>query len=193
MYTIEEKTNVQLLSTVLGVAEERLNMYELSEILKAPQSIAQFEDNEKEKIYALREITKRLMTESSKGKKTIIGPQSVAEILMPMLRYEIKEHFVVIILDTKNQVLAISTISIGSLNASIVHPREVFIEVLKYPSSSIILAHNHPSGNPNPSKEDLIVTKRLAGAGKILDIEVIDHIIIGDNKYLSMKSEGYMK
>ncbi|HZJ76664.1 MAG TPA: JAB domain-containing protein, partial [Oscillospiraceae bacterium] len=92
-------------------------------------------------------------------------------------------------LNTKNNVIAIENISVGSLNASIVHPREVFNIAIRRSSSAIILAHNHPSGDPNPSTEDVNITKRLIEAGSIIGINVLDHIIIGDGIYFSMKEE----
>lgn len=95
-------------------------------------------------------------------------------------------------LNTKNQVLHKQTIFIGSLNASIVHPREVFKEALRRSAASIICFHNHPSGDPTPSREDIEVTKRLAECGKIIGIEILDHLIIGDQKYISLKEKGYL-
>lgn len=92
----------------------------------------------------------------------------------------------------KNQVLHKQTIFIGSLNASIVHPREVFKEAFRRSAASIICIHNHPSGDPTPSREDIEVTKRLAESGKIIGIDVLDHLIIGENKFVSLKEKGYL-
>ena len=94
--------------------------------------------------------------------------------------------------EPKNKIIATTTISIGSLSASVVHPREVFAEAIKYPCASIILVHNHPSGDPTPSREDIAVTERLVKAGKVMDIPVLDHIIIGNKKYCSLKEKGNM-
>uniref|UniRef100_UPI000E341953 RadC family protein n=2 Tax=Aeribacillus TaxID=1055323 RepID=UPI000E341953 len=95
-------------------------------------------------------------------------------------------------LNTKNQVLHKQTIFIGSLNTSIVHPREVFKEALKCSAASFICIHNHPSGDPSPSKEDIEVTRRLSECGKLIGIELLDHIIIGERKYVSLKEKGYL-
>lgn len=95
-------------------------------------------------------------------------------------------------MDTKNTVIHRQTIFIGSLNASIVHPREVFREAVRRSAASIICAHNHPSGNPSPSQEDIQVTKRLCEAGKLVGIEILDHLVIGDRKYVSLKEKGYV-
>lgn len=92
----------------------------------------------------------------------------------------------------KNYILATPTISVGSLTASVVHPREVISEALKYPCASIILVHNHPSGSPEPSREDIAVTKRIQNAGNVLDIPVLDHIIIGEHTFTSLKEKGLM-
>lgn len=102
-----------------------------------------------------------------------------------------REYFVVMCLDVKNQPTAINICHIGSLNASIVHPREVMKTAILSNSSSILVCHNHPSGQPEPSPEDIDVTKRLAEAGKIIGIELIDHLIIGDGRYISLKDKGY--
>lgn len=103
-----------------------------------------------------------------------------------------KEHFKAILLNTKNHVISIEDISIGSLNSSIVHPREVFKPAIKRSSASVILVHNHPSGDPTPSREDIEVTSRLVNAGNVLGIAVLDHVIIGNNSILSLKEQGLM-
>nr|WP_017726789.1 DNA repair protein RadC [Halalkalibacterium ligniniphilum] len=100
--------------------------------------------------------------------------------------------FTCLYLNTKNQVLHRQTIFVGSLNASIVHPREVFKEAFRRSAASLICLHNHPSGDPSPSREDIEVTKRLCEAGKIIGIELLDHVIIGDRKYISLKEKGYL-
>jgi DNA repair protein RadC len=100
--------------------------------------------------------------------------------------------FKVINLNTKNEVIVIEAVSVGSLNSSIVHPREVFKQPIKRSAASLILVHNHPSGDTTPSREDMEITKRLYEAGSLLGIEIIDHLIIGQNNYLSMKEKGYI-
>jgi len=119
----------------------------------------------------------------------IKSPDDVSNLLMEEMRYLNKEMFNILLLNTKHDVIAIENISIGSLNASIVHPREVFNRAIKRSSSAIILAHNHPSGDPKPSGEDINITKRLIEAGTIIGINVLDHIIIGDGVYFSMKEQ----
>src|SRR4029434_9928578 len=104
-----------------------------------------------------------------------------------------REHFVILLLDQKNQVIGLNTVSIGSLTASVVHPREVFKPAILSNASSILLCHNHPSGDPLPSQEDRALTVRLFQAGKLLGIDVLDHIIVGEGKYFSFADEGLLE
>src|SRR5690606_19298468 len=100
-----------------------------------------------------------------------------------------KEHFIILILDTKNNIIKEELVSIGSLNMTVVHPREVFKQAIKESANAIILVHNHPSGDPNPSKEDKKLTKILTESGELLNIQILDHIIIGKNAYYSFNYE----
>jgi len=119
------------------------------------------------------------------------SPEEVYRLLKPMAKLD-REHFVVLHLDGKNSVIAKETVSIGSLNQSIVHPREVFKAAIINSSASLIFAHNHPSGDPAPSKQDREITRRLREAGSIIGIEVLDHIIIGNSRYFSMVEAGIL-
>jgi DNA repair protein RadC len=141
-------------------------------------------------IAAAVEIGKRLASLLPGERPAIRSPLDAANYMMAKLRYEVKEHFIVILLSTKNHIIATPTISVGTLNASLVHPRELFKEAINYSAASVILVHNHPSGDPTPSKEDIELTQKLVKAGKLLDISVLDHVIIGDNKYVSLKEKG---
>lgn len=143
-------------------------------------------------VQACIELGKRLVRTSQPDKVTIHSPQDVADLMMEELRYLQKEHFVCLFLNTKNHVIGQETLSIGSLNASIVHPREVFLAAIKRSSASIICVHNHPSGDPTPSPEDIQITRRLVEAGEIVGIEVLDHVIIGDLTSISLKERGYL-
>lgn len=117
----------------------------------------------------------------------IANPWDIHEFYREEMRYLKKEHFRAVFLDTKNQIIGDETISIGTLNSSLVHPREVFKTAIKKSCCRIILMHNHPSGDTNPSEEDMMITKRLIECGMLLGIEVIDHLIIGDGGYFSFK------
>jgi DNA repair protein RadC len=142
-------------------------------------------------VKAALEIGRRLAKQKIGFKPTIHSPVDAAKLLVREMNYLDREHFKVINLNTKSQVLGIDNISIGSLNASLVHPREVFKQAIKRSTARLILVHNHPSGDPQPSREDLALTKRLCEAGELLGIPVLDHIILGNNNYLSMKEEEY--
>jgi DNA repair protein RadC len=134
------------------------------------------------------EIGKRSKLEKFE-KKQILSSKDASIVLEDNLRGLCKEHFIILMLNTKNFLLGVETISIGSLNSSIVHPRELFKSAINKSAAAIILAHNHPSGDATPSREDIEVTKRIKSGGQLLGIDVIDHIIIGDNSYYSFKEE----
>ncbi|SFS97504.1 DNA repair protein RadC [Paenibacillus sp. 453mf] len=138
------------------------------------------------------ELGQRVMQTRLAERPVIRSPRDAADLLMEQLRYLQKEHFVCLFLNTKNHVISQETLSMGSLNASIVHPREVFRAAMKCSSASIVCAHNHPSGDPAPSPEDIQLTRRLVKAGEIVGIDVLDHIVIGDGKYASLKEQGFI-
>ena len=141
-------------------------------------------------ILAAIEIGKRINYLDALDKVKINEPSTIANLYMDEMRYLQKEHFRVVLLDTKNQIIVAEEISVGTLNASIVHPRDVFKAAIKRNANSIILIHNHPSGDPTPSNEDINITNRLLEAGNLIGIRVLDHIIIGDNKYISFKEKN---
>lgn len=143
-------------------------------------------------ILAAVELGRRIFSMETEELPTVRSPKDAASIFLSTLRYQQKEHFLVAHLNTKNQVLAVETISIGTLNASLVHPRELFKTAVRRSSASLILAHNHPSGDPKPSTEDLQLTRRLQQAGELMGIEVLDHLIIGGDQFISLKEKGFM-
>ncbi|MCK1991710.1 JAB domain-containing protein [Peribacillus muralis] len=143
-------------------------------------------------ILASVELGRRMNQLNDQDRYVIRSPEDGANYCMEEMRFLSQEHFVCLYLNTKNQVLQKTTVFIGSLNASIVHPREVFKEAFRRSAASIICLHNHPSGDPTPSREDIEVTKRLVECGRIIGIEVLDHIIIGEHKYVSLKEKGYL-
>lgn len=143
-------------------------------------------------IKAALELSKRVATSDGAIRHVIRNAEDANNLLMEEMRYLRKEVFKTILLDTKNQVIKIVDISMGSLNSSIVHPREVFSEAVKCGSNSVIFVHNHPSGDPAPSPEDLQTTQRLVNAGNILGIKVLDHIIVGDGRFISFKERDFL-
>ncbi|MGE5557113.1 MAG: RadC family protein [Bacillota bacterium] len=136
------------------------------------------------------ELGMRLSRYFEKERYMIGNPRDAAALITSRLSGLDKEHFQVMYLNVKNQVLAQDVVSIGHLHASLVHPRELFKGAIRHSAAGVILAHNHPSGDPKPSPDDLLLTKRLAEAGEIIGIRVLDHIIVGDQKYVSLKEEG---
>ena len=120
----------------------------------------------------------------------IMGPGDVATPLLAYISQEPQEHFVVVLLDTKNGVIGMNTVSVGSVAAVVIRAAEVFRPALLLNASTIIIAHNHPSGDPSPSPDDIRITEILVEAGKLLEIPVLDHIVVGDGKYISMKERG---
>ena len=143
-------------------------------------------------LLAAIELGKRITLKEHDSRYTIRSPEDAAKLLIPEMSSLQQEHFVTLFLNTKNQVIHKQTIFIGSLNASIVHPREIFREAVKRSAACILCAHNHPSGSTAPSSEDIDVTNRLLEAGEIIGIELVDHIIIGEDSFLSLKERGYL-
>lgn len=185
--------------SALGLAEELLSSFHEAGIAgfvgKSPEELAEIKGVGKVKaatILAAVELGRRTYEQGTAQRTVIKTPEDAAAYAMPKLRYERREHFSVLLLNTKNQVLGMHVVSVGSLTASIVHPREVFHEAISHSAASMILFHNHPSGDPSPSREDLSVTQRLVKVGRIMDVPVVDHIIIGDNRFISMKKEGML-
>ena len=185
--------------SVLRVSEEVLAHYKdrgISGIVHmAPAELSQINGVGLAKaasIMAAVELGRRLSQAAAARIEVVHGPEDAAHYAMPRFRFEQREHFAVLLLNTKNHILGMPEISVGSLSASVVHPREVFREAINYAAAAMILLHHHPSGDPSPSREDIAVTSRLVKAGKIMDIEVLDHIILGDQRFLSLKEKGFL-
>ena len=160
--------------------------------LKSLQEINGIGPAKSARIFAAMELSKRISKILSKQKFDVNSPSSIANLFMEELRYKKKEVVKVLLLDTKNNIISDLLVSEGSLNASIVHPREVYVEAVKRSANKIIVVHNHPSGDPSPSNEDIKITKRLYDSGEILGIELLDHVIIGDGNYCSLRELNYI-
>ena len=143
-------------------------------------------------LHAAFEIGKRICDSESQTEVSLNSPADVAKELRD-IRSAKKEHFILLLLNARNHLIKKETVSIGTLSASLVHPREVFEPAIRYNSAAVIVAHNHPSGDPTPSDADIKITAQLIQAGTILGIEVLDHVILARQRYLSMKAEGYIK
>jgi len=143
-------------------------------------------------IKAIYELSQRLSRYPGTKGRFIKCPQDLYDLLMLEMRFLKKEVFKAILLNTKNRILEVIDVSIGSLNSSIVHPREVYACAVKTAASGICFVHNHPSGDPEPSREDVETTQRLKSAGDVLGIKVLDHLVIGDGRYVSFKEQGLL-
>lgn len=141
---------------------------------------------------AIAELSNRIAKTTRTQNLRLSSASSVASYYMEQLRHESKENIMICMLDTKCNFLADEVISIGTVNASLVSSREVFLVAMKYKAVQIILLHNHPSGSPEPSQDDINVTKKIRSCGELLGIQLVDHIIIGDNKYYSFNEKGLM-
>ncbi|OZU89064.1 DNA repair protein RadC [Virgibacillus indicus] len=193
-------SNHDVLSVILGPSAntdivQKLSDYPLNNLVDMTIEEIKGEGlthNQALTLHAAFLLSKRCRTGDKNHKYTIRSPEDAADYMMEEMRHLKQEHFVAVYLDTKNQVIHKKIVFIGSLNASIVHPRELFREAVKRSAASIIALHNHPSGSPTPSQEDIHVTRRLVESGKMIGIEILDHIIIGDRKFVSLKEKGYL-
>lgn len=143
-------------------------------------------------ILALIELSTRLHTLEPDHMASLNTADDVFNLLVASLKDLDREHFIALLLDNRHRLLEIETISIGSLDASIVHPRELFKSCVRRSAAGVVVVHNHPSGDPRPSLEDKLVTKRLIEGGKLLGIKILDHVIIGGNSFYSMKEHGLL-
>jgi DNA repair protein RadC len=144
-------------------------------------------------IKAALELSRRLEADASEKPRAILkSPEDVAAEVRSQLKGKKKEHFLVLCLDTRNRLIDCKLVSMGSLDTSVVHPREVFKEAISSCAASVIFAHNHPSGDPEPSKEDVELTRRLVKAGEIVGIDVLDHIIVCDEGFISLKARNLL-
>ncbi len=203
---VDSLSDEELIAIIIGIGSKKHNAVELGsnilDLIKSQVNHMDISVNElmtldgvgmskASKIVAAFEISNRLNTRKSLDNCIIDGPSSVASIFMEELRNKLKECFYILLLNTKNKIISKEFISEGTLNSSLVHPREVFKPAIKKSANSIILIHNHPSDDLTPSRDDILITKRLDETGKIVGITVLDHIIIGDGQFLSLKEEKY--
>ena len=193
-------SDVELVAILLGSGSRTLTAIELARELLGEQGLRVLVESSVEdlaeqpgigmakacSLKSAAEIARRLSSRRQ-SRARIKSPGDVGQLLMEDMRYLDREHFRVILLNSKNQVLGIESVAVGSLNSAIVHPREIFKLPVKRSAAAVILVHNHPSGDPTPSQEDVEVTRRLVEVGNLLGIEVLDHIVIGDNCYLSLR------
>lgn len=143
-------------------------------------------------ILCLSELAKRLAKATAGEGLNFSSPESVARYYMEDMRHKKQEYMKLLLFNTRTKLIGETDISKGTVNASLVSPRELFIEALQKNAVSIILLHNHPSGDPTPSREDVLITRKIRDAGELIGIELLDHIILGDNKYISLSEKGFL-
>jgi DNA repair protein RadC len=144
-------------------------------------------------VIAAIELGRRTLVRDMSERPRLLTPRQVAEYLLPEYGSNAVEQFGILMLDSKNRVLRIKLLSVGSLNSTVVHPREVFREAAAAAAAAIILFHNHPSGDPSPSRDDFQLTDRMLVAGEIMGIDVLDHLILADQTYYSMTESGHIQ
>lgn len=188
-YGMDIYSDAELFSIVTGVPANNFQQ-SLEKVFVNPMSVDGIGKKLALKLRAVRELAKRMYQKPNADIKVVHGPEDAAHFAMPYFKNEVVEHFAVILLNTKHHILGLRDVSIGSLSATVVHPREVFRTAVIDATAAIILIHNHPSGDPTPSKEDIQITNQLVNCGKMIEIPVIDHIIIGGTNYVSIKEKG---
>ena len=180
---------------VIEIASQILTKYSKKRLLQMTYQdlvkISGIDSAKATTLLAAFELSKRAMEVNDTNLPTIVTPKDVVAQLTD-LRHNKKEHFIALYLNARNQLVHKETISMGTLNANLVHPREVFEPALKHSAAGIMVAHNHPSGDPKPSEDDLEITKRLTEAGKMMGVELLDHVIIATNNHFSFKEERLM-
>ncbi|MEW6398199.1 MAG: DNA repair protein RadC [Bacillota bacterium] len=196
----------ELLAVVLGSGSEGLSALGLARALLeeagsslsglaclSPQDLARWRGMGPAKVarvLATVELARRLWAEEVGPRPVVRNAQDLAALVLPRLRYLDREHLLVVMVDASNRVVGVETVSVGDLTSSIAHPREVFKPCIRRNAAAVALAHNHPSGDPRPSQDDVLVTERLVEAGKLLGIEVLDHVILSDDSYISLRQTG---
>ena len=198
---LSNNNDAELLSIILGIKPETIkeavaeynsvpnfiNNYSVEDILK----IKGLGKGTITKLEALWELYNRFSINKKLEKNYIISkPEDIYDLVKDDMKYFEQEHFRILMLNTKNIVINIKDIFIGASNSSVIETRKVFKEALKYNAKNITICHNHPSGDPDPSKEDINISLRIKEAGKIIGIDLLDHIIIGDNRFISLKYKG---
>lgn len=185
-------SNHELLSLATSISPDIL-VGGFHEILDCPSMLKGIGRKKELAVLAVKELVRRLMKEDAQEVKIIHGPEDVARYARHHFWQEQKERFAILLLNTKNHIIGLKDISVGSLMASIVHPREVFEAAVLHHAAAIILLHNHPSGDPTPSREDIKVTERLVKASNVMDIPILDHIILGNGQFVSMKEKDLLQ
>lgn len=209
-YGAEQLTDQELLAVILRSGTKNCTSLELAEkiyslhpvhtgILALPyltyESLIKLKGVGRVKavqILCIVELAKRLSTCKAKERLQFTTPSTIADYYMESTRHLMKEQLIVVLLDSKNRFIRDCILSVGTINASLISPREVFLEAFHYEAVNIILVHNHPSGDATPSRQDIQITKKIVQAGKLLGIQLVDHIILGEHQYTSLFQAGLL-
>ncbi len=200
-------SEAELLAIILRVGTYQENVVELSKRILMEHSLKDLcqlgigelkrfrgiNDAKACQIQACAELASRIYASRAEPKATIESSKDVHELIYPELRFTKKENFFCLYLDTRNSLIKKELVSVGNLNTSVIHPREIFRSAIRESANSVIMAHNHPSGNPEPSRDDIEITKLMISAGKLMGIHVLDHVVIGEAGYVSMADRNLVK
>lgn len=206
-YGASSLSEAELLAIILRVGTIQENVVDLSKHILREHSLRDLcqlsigelkrfrgiNDAKACQIQACAELATRIYSSSAAQKSQIDTSKDVYGLIYPELRFTKKENFFCLYLDTRNSLIKKELVSVGNLNTSVIHPREIFRSAIKESANSVIMVHNHPSGNPEPSSDDLEITKLLINAGKLMGIHVIDHVVIGEGGYVSMADRNLVK
>lgn len=190
-YGVNQLDHREIISFLTGVDMNRLEYNSLVEIYRNIDFMP-ITKLQKEKLKSLFRFSTLISSDTPKERLKIDSPDSVAKLVMSEMQYLAEEHLRIVLLNTKNQLLSIKPVTIGTVNSSLVSSREIFIKALSQGAVSFVLIHNHPSGCPKPSEQDILITKKIAEAGQLLNIKLLDHIVIGLGTFASLKQLGYL-
>lgn len=189
----KEEKSIDLAKRILNISGSDEGLLAITRLsLKDLQQIKGIGKVKAVQIKCIAEFSRRIAKTTARRRLCMNNPRTIADYYMEDLRFVNQEVTLLVMVDTKNQFLSDKVISKGTVNASLISPREIFLESLNNQAVYIILIHNHPSGDPTPSREDILATKRIKEAGLLIGIMLLDHIIIGDKRYISMKEQGIL-
>ena len=188
---MRDKSAIGLAEDIIAKDEAGISYLAESSVQEL-MSISGIGQSKAARIMAAVELGKRISTAPRTKRMGVESSEDIARMFIEDMRYEKREVFKALLLNPRGEIISVETVSVGELTSTLVHPREVFSQAVKKRAAGIVFVHNHPSGNPEPSEEDIRTTERLEACGKLLGIVVIDHIIIGDGQYCSMQSMGLM-
>ena len=189
----KDKTPIELGRDILNLAGEKWGLLGLHHFsVKDLMQISGIGEVKAVQLLCIGEIARRTAVMQAKSDLTFDRPETVAAFYMERMRHHETEQLLLVLLDVKKRVLSENVISVGTLNATLVSPREIFIHAIREEAAYIVILHNHPSGDPSPSRQDVLITQKLKEVSDLIEIPLLDHIIIGDNRYTSFHQKGLL-